>query len=358
MRIKISRLWYAPVMRPSLLLLVAIASLSGCASPPAEPGAESSSTGSESTGTTSPTSGATQLMTTDNTMESTVTPTSGATTTTTGDTDPAEESSDASTGGGPVTVEGLARPESILHDKVDDVYLIANVNGEPDGDDDDGFISRVLPDGEIEALRWIDGADADVELSAPKGMAISGDVLYVADLRSVRKFDRITGAPLGSIAVDGAVFINDLTVSPFGKVYASDTGANALYEIDSDDTYVTMLSTSDLAGPNGVLYTGDYLLVAAFNGDELFTVAYEGPQAMSGYKFEFGQLDGVVKAGDDLLVSTWEEGKAGVYRLSMDFTTVTPVVSSPTPADIEVDADRNMLLIPVMFSDRAEFHPL
>ena len=76
---------------------------------------------------------------------------------------------------------GFMTPESVLHDPDADVYLVSNIQGDPFEKDDNGFISRVSPDGVVLELRWIDGAKENVDLDAPKGMAILGDELWVAD---------------------------------------------------------------------------------------------------------------------------------------------------------------------------------
>lgn len=284
-------------------------------------------------------------------------PTSDATTTT-GEPDSTSDTGESTGGGASVVVEGLAHPESILHDREADVYLISNINGDPAAEDDDGFISRVLPDGQVEDLHWIDGADQEVTLSAPKGMAIVGDVLFVADLHQVVKFDRLTGAPLGAIEVEGAVFLNDLVASPIGRLYVSDTDANSLHSIDGD-VVTTMLTTPELTGPNGLLFAGDFLTVVGFNGPNLFNVPFEGPNADVVFTFAFGSLDGIVAVADGILVSTWDEASPGVYKLASDLVTVTPVVEGiGSPADIEVDLSRNMLLVPNLLADRAEFYPL
>ena len=75
-----------------------------------------------------------------------------------------------------VRVQGFSTPESVLHDDRSDVYLVSNVNGSPTDKDDNGFISRITPEGEIENLKWIDGALGDVTLHAPKGMAIVAEM--------------------------------------------------------------------------------------------------------------------------------------------------------------------------------------
>lgn len=66
-----------------------------------------------------------------------------------------------------VVVSGrLSGPEWVLRDTVGDVYLVSNVNGQPAAMDDNGFVS---PEGDVTALRWIDGQQANVTLNAPKG---------------------------------------------------------------------------------------------------------------------------------------------------------------------------------------------
>ncbi|MGH2397863.1 MAG: ATP-binding protein, partial [bacterium] len=94
----------------------------------------------------------------------------------------------------PTIVEGgFQTPESVLYDTRADVYLVSNINGKPTDTDGNGFISRVSPAGKVLALKWIDGTKQGVTLNAPKGTAISGTTLYVADITAVRMFDRSTG---------------------------------------------------------------------------------------------------------------------------------------------------------------------
>ncbi|HEX6911535.1 MAG TPA: hypothetical protein VF142_14125, partial [Longimicrobium sp.] len=131
-------------------------------------------------------------------------------------------------GGAPRTdvisvVGGFAEPESVLHDSVADVYLVSNVVHGPIDRDNNGFISRVSPDGRVLAAKWIEGAQRGAVLHAPKGTGIVGDTLYVADIDVVRRFHRTTGAPLGEIAIPRATFLNDVAVGADGSVYVTDS---------------------------------------------------------------------------------------------------------------------------------------
>jgi hypothetical protein len=126
-----------------------------------------------------------------------------ATTTTTGSAGSAAVTQTGSAGSGSAVAEtawdgktplmltdGWQTPESVLYDAESDVYLVSNINGTPLEADDNGFISKVTPDGKITELKWIDGAKDTIKLNAPKGMAISGGVLYVADIDTLHKTRR------------------------------------------------------------------------------------------------------------------------------------------------------------------------
>ncbi|PYP81996.1 MAG: hypothetical protein DMD25_00425, partial [Gemmatimonadetes bacterium] len=104
--------------------------------------------------------------------------------------------------------------------------FVSNINGSPTAKDNNGFISRVRPDGAVENLKFIEGGHGGVTLNAPKGLAIRGDTLWVADIDVVRAFDAKTGAPRDSVSMAslGAVFLNDIAIAQTGALYITDTG--------------------------------------------------------------------------------------------------------------------------------------
>ena len=174
---------------------------------------------------------------------------------------------------------GLLAPESALYDAESDTYLVSNVNGKPLDADRNGFISRIGPDGKVTALKWIDGAKAGSTLDAPKGMALAGAILYVADITWIRMFDRKTGAPKGKLAVKGATFLNDVSVAPDGVIYVTDTGwkagadgfegtgTDAVFRVDPKTVVpAPLLRDKVLANPNGLWATADGVWVVSANG--------------------------------------------------------------------------------------------
>lgn len=258
---------------------------------------------------------------------------------------------------------GFQTPESIVHDTRADVYLVSNVDGSPLDSDDRAFISRVRPDGSVEALRFIDAAQADVELNAPKGMAIVGDVLYVADIKFLRKFDRISGKPLGSIALPGASFANDVCADRAGNLFVSDSGiaagfmpsgSDAIYRVNTDGEVSILTKDLALGRPNGVSSDGQGLWVATFGSGELYRLDENG-QRSDIQLLPKGSLDGVATFRGRLFVSSWEA--SAVYEREGDGF-VERVSDLPAPSDIAIDEKRERLLIPLFYDNTLILYPL
>jgi hypothetical protein len=259
---------------------------------------------------------------------------------------------------------GFQTPESALHDTDADVYLVANINGDPLDKDDNGFISRVAPDGAVRALKWIDGASPAVTLHAPKGMALKGDTLYVADIDVVRVFDRRSGAPLGARAVPGATFLDDISVGPDGTVYVTDSGlkaglsgfepsgSDAVYRFGPGGRAEVVLADTALGRPNGILVEDTVATVVSFGSGQVFEIALTSGQRTARPAPPSGQLDGVLRLADgSLLISSWESsalyrGRGAVYT--------TALAALDAPADIGYDSRRGRVLIPLFTANRLE----
>src|SRR5207253_1127839 len=106
------------------------------------------------------------------------------------------------------------------------IYFVSNINGSPMAKDNNGFISRVRPDGAVENLKFVEGGRNGVTLNAPKGLALEGDTPWVADIDAARAFDAKAGAPIDTVSLSklGAVFLNDIAVGLTGALYITDTG--------------------------------------------------------------------------------------------------------------------------------------
>jgi sugar lactone lactonase YvrE len=262
--------------------------------------------------------------------------------------------------------DSFKTPESVLYDSVMDVYVVSNINGAPTAKDDNGFLSRVAPDGRVIELRWVDGAADSVTLNAPKGMGIKGDTLFVADIDEVRLFDRTTGRALGSRPVRGATFLNDITVGPDGTVYVSDTGlkpdfsssgTDAVYRFDARGNAVALARGRTLGSPNGLFAYERGVVVVTFGSGEAYVLDSLGRRTDI-QKPPHGQLDGVfMGAGGNLYASSWAD--SSVVSLRAGDTEWRPIIRGMvSPADIGLDTRRNRILIPLFQQDRIEVRPL
>src|SRR5882724_4242538 len=99
-----------------------------------------------------------------------------------------------------MVVSGFRSPESVIHDPLTDVYLVSNVGGPP-VTINHGFISRVSPQGAVLDLRWIEDGVNGVTLHGPKGLWLHRNELYVADVDTLRIFNRFTGAPIRDVPI-------------------------------------------------------------------------------------------------------------------------------------------------------------
>lgn len=263
------------------------------------------------------------------------------------------------------STDGFATPESML--VTADAYLVSNINGNPLDKDDNGFISKLGADGKIIELKWIDGAKDNVELHAPKGMGIQNGVLYVADIDVVRKFDAVTGAPLGAIAVPNAAFLNDVAALADGKtVYVTDSGIGpdfkpkgtpAIYAIVGDEA-PKALEIATIGLPNGVAAmateAGDVVYFNGFDDMKAIHRFATADKSASTIAVPGGQLDGleVIKDGDMtwFVVSSWETG--AVYKIDKDGKATTIAAGLKGPADIGVDVARKLVVVPVFMENR------
>ena len=256
-----------------------------------------------------------------------------------------------------IKAAGFATPEAMEYDAENDVYLVANINGSPFEKDGNGFISKISPDGEVLELKWLDGAESNINLNAPKGMLARDGKLYVADIDRVRVFDIATKKQLADIEFAGSSFINGLSAAEDGGLWVSDSGMSpgfkpnntqALYKVSAKGNITKVLS-GELGNPNGVYAAdGQTWMVTLFSG-QLRTMNSKG-EVKTIMTLPFNRLDGLIKTNDGrLITSSWKA--EGIYEITPQYKLNKIVDGLTSPADLGYDTKRNRLLVPLFLKD-------
>jgi sugar lactone lactonase YvrE len=262
-------------------------------------------------------------------------------------------------------VSGLKVPESARYDARRDVWYISNINGVPSDKDGNGFITRVSGDLTTVDTLWVSSATAGVTLHAPKGMALAGDTLWVADIDVVRGFNVLDGSVVASIDVDGAVFLNDVAFGTDGALYITDTGieitATGMTHPGPDRVFRIVgrevseaLRFDGAPGPNGIAVDAERgrMLIVPFASNTVYAWT-PGDSVADSIASGPGGFDGVVVLADGrALVSSWADSTVHV----LDGGALSPMITGlPTPADLGVDTMRGHVAIPLFELGRVEF---
>lgn len=260
---------------------------------------------------------------------------------------------------------GFSTPESVEYYAAADQYLVNNINGSPFEADDNGFISKLNPDGSVDKLKWIDGGSDQVELDAPKGMAIVGNKLFVADITYIRVFELPSGKQLPSIKVEGSSFLNGVSAGDGDYVYVTDmgvspgfksSGTDAVYKIWANGKIETLLKDPDMGRPNGVLNMEGEVYVVFFSFAKMIKISPYNGQFVEMEKPNAARLDGLVGLSDgSIVMSSWKTSSIDVYK-NGQYSTIAKDLTSP--ADIDVDTKRNKLLVPLFKENKVVILPL
>lgn len=265
-------------------------------------------------------------------------------------------------------VTGLDAPHSIVVGVACDCYFISNIAGEPTARDNNGFITKLDRRGKVLAAQFIRGGDAEVTLHAPKGMVVVGHRLYVADLDTLRAFDVQTGKPLATVSFasqPGPVSLVDVTADQQGLLYVADTDANVIYRIDPAKGHVITVHARGprLAGPRALAVhpTTGHLIAVSWTKGSIVEIAPDGTitEVVSNGFFtsRFRNLHGVdFDAWGNLYVSDFTAGKIWRMRPDGHFNVIAEYL--PTPADIAIDRERHLILVPYLYSNVAEINGL
>lgn len=199
---------------------------------------------------------------------------------------------------------------------------------------------------------------ADGNLSAPKGMAVSGEYLYIADVGKVIVY-HLGITPAFQVAIplpEGNLFVNDIVVSGT-SAYISVTNTGKLFKLDisvpAKLSSANLSAYANIAGANGLLLKGKTLYVASYPADGkttaenvIYRITNIANPAVEKLFTRQGQYDGLAIKGDKLFFSNWEGPEIGYIDLKNNHVTILPITGATLTGPADISLTGNKLYIP------------
>lgn len=245
------------------------------------------------------------------------------------------------------------QPESVVYDILRKSIYVSNVNGKPGEKAGNGYVSLVSHDGSIEKLKWLEG------LNAPKGMALRGTQLFVADIDQLVVVDVEKAQVIKRFSTNTDSFLNDVAISSDGTVYVSDTINNAIYFLNKGE-FSIWIKDERLEWPNGLYVDNNSVFVGSWGrADKSWKTEVPGHVLKIdindksildfGGKKPIGNIDGISKKSDSsVIVSDWLSGKMSIVQ--DDGYSGIILNLKPGIADFILIKSISMLIIPNMNS--------
>ncbi|MBU8892359.1 MAG: hypothetical protein KOO66_06245 [Bacteroidales bacterium] len=234
-------------------------------------------------------------------------------------------------------------PESVYFCKKLNVIFVSNINGKPLEKDNNGFISKLAPDGNIVKVDWIKG------LHAPKGMGVYKERLFVTDIDRVAEIDITTEQIVRFYDVPDAKFLNDIVIDAAGRIYISDMQTSVIYILYNGVVKKWLIGKS-LNGPNGLCLMKDFLLIGTRDKIQKVSILNK---TISDYLLNTGGIDGLIcYESKHLIYSDWS---GNIYLACLGQETRKLMDTSPlkiNAADIGFDYEKRIIFVPTFYDNR------
>lgn len=147
-------------------------------------------------------------------------------------------------------------PEGITYDPATLSYFVGSIPRECIlRVDSAGTVSKWSKPGELDQVLGL-----VVDVKRRRLHAVSTSALAAGEQKAVNRivsYDLDTGVRARSIDVPAAAQLNDVTVSPGGDLFTSDSQAGAVYRIRTTGTVDTLVTPGALPGANGIAVSAD-----------------------------------------------------------------------------------------------------
>jgi sugar lactone lactonase YvrE len=217
----------------------------------------------------------------------------------------------------------------------------------------DGSITEVLPDGTTRVV-------SPGGMTAPAGIAVVGDTLYVAEPQDIRAYDRRTGAPAGLVpSVFGVSELGSpITIAADGEqVITTSWFDNSVRVVEWPSGEAVAVYTDFAAPVIALRFQGD--LIVAELGTSSIVRADGGDPSQRQTLATLVVPGGLAASDDDLYASDWATGT--VYQLVADSETLAePLVVGEGlsfPEGLAIAPDGALLIVETGTRDLVALDP-
>lgn len=238
-------------------------------------------------------------------------------------------------------------PESVLYNHDQEMIFVSNIGTTKNGKNGDGFISLLSVEGEIENLYWIKG------LNDPKGLAIIGKNLYVADIDELVVIEYESARIVKRYLFPTAKFLNDVTAYSKNMIFISDMLDQRIYlfnegVISSWKFDPKLKDVNGLWAEKGKLYAGN---------DTIWEIDIETME-MKELFGNTGGVDGLEKIGDNKFIFSNWAGKIFLFQNGEIIKLLDTSELKINSADIDFAPELETLFVPTFFGNTVDAYKL
>ena len=242
-------------------------------------------------------------------------------------------------------------PESVLYDPDRDLLYVTSFDNQfGQKQEPSGYVSKLSLDGDVIEHQWV------TDLTAPTGMDIYRDTLWLCERRHLTAIDLESGRIAARYEIPDADFPNDLVIDNDGYIYISDTRPSGwddsrIYRFRDGEFEVW--ANEGISRANGLWVRDGYLIVGNSGDGFLKRVRLSDARVEKIVSMGAGIIDGIrVDNQGRMLVSHWE-GQTYVITDDGQLTRVLDTMPERlNTADFEFIADEGLLIIPTFLGNR------
>ena len=242
--------------------------------------------------------------------------------------------------------EGLAFPESVVYDKENNVLYVSNYKRFVRNRSSYAgcSISKVDLNGQIIDKEWIPN------LSSPTGLFLKDGLLYIVERFGIAIYDIENDKMKVRYRIKHNFLINDITVDNENNMYITEAGNNTLYRI-KENKVTSWIKSDSIGDANGISFIDDKLYIGVNEDGFLKSIDTKTKQISNVYHLGEGNIDGIKKRGNQLLISLYEKGMRIIDENGEIIEFANTASTGLHCADFEYIPHKDMIIVPSLFDN-------